>query len=211
MTDDVGVDEMVTEPGEDVPPAATAEQLIAAVIDVLTETRPVPLSSNVMVPRDELVAALEDARAALPEEIRAARWLLKEREEFLASARTEADEIVSAARSQAEQMVRRTELVRQSEIHGRRIRDEAEAEARHWRRQTEDFCEQRLAQFEMTLGRIARVVQEGRERLSELPQVASEDKAGQASDADVIDLTDERVGAANSLFDQDDAFDHDDD
>lgn len=190
MSDDVGVDQDQR--------SATAHDLIAAVADVLRETRPVPLSNNVMVPRDELLAALDEALVALPEEIRAARWLLKERDEYLEAAQAEADEIVVAGRVQAEQMVRRTELVRQSEIYGRRIRDEAEAEARHWRRQTEDFCEQRLAQFEVTLGKIARTVQDGRERLSELPSVEIP-----AERDDVIDLTDERVAGGMLLFDQD--------
>ena len=194
-------------------PAAppSAEDLINAVAEIIREARPVPLSSNVGVPRDELLAALEQALASLPEEVRAARWLLKEKEEFLASARAEADEIVAAGRHQAEQMVRRTELVRQSEIYGRRIRDEAEAEARHWRRQTEDYCERRLEQFELTLGKIARSVQEGRDRLRALPSFDGDDAEGDAGDddgdghtnGDVIDLTDERVAGGQVLFDQD--------
>lgn len=182
---------------------ATAHDLIAAVADVLRESKPMPLSSNVAVPRDELLAALDEALAAIPEEIRAARWLLKEREEYLEGARAEADEIVAAGRAQAEQMVRRTELVRQSEIYGRRIRDEAEAESRHWRRQTEDFCEQRLAQFELTLGKIARTVQDGRERLSELPAVEVPPSESDSGDDSVIDLTDERIAGGALLFDQD--------
>lgn len=182
---------------------ASAYDLVAAVADVLRETRPVPLSSNVMVPRDELLAALDEALAAMPEELRAARWLLKEREEYLQAARAEADEIVAAGSAQAEQMVRRTELVRQSEIYGRRIRDEAEAEARHWRRQTEDFCEQRLAQFEVTLGKIARIVQGGRERLSELPTVDLPTNERDPDDELVIDLTEERIAGGALLFDQD--------
>jgi hypothetical protein len=187
---------------------ATANELISAVIDVLQESRPVPLSTQVMVPKEELIAALEEALAALPEEIRAARWLLKERDEFLQTAQSEADDIVAAGRTQAEQMVRRTELVRQSEIYGRRIRDQAEAEARHWRRQTEDFCEQRLEQFEMTLGKIARTVQQGRDRLRALPEGEASSEDGHAtgsSDEDgvVIDLTDERVAGTLLLFDQD--------
>ena len=185
---------------------ATANELISAVIDVLAESRPVPLSTQVMVPKDELIVALEEALAALPEEIRAARWLLKERDEFLQTARSEAADIVAVGRTQAEQMVRRTELVRQSEIYGRRIRDQAEAESRHWRRQTEDFCEQRLEQFEMTLGKIAKTVQEGRDRLRALPKSESDPtgtRATEDEDGVVIDLTDERVAGGMLLFDQD--------
>lgn len=180
----------------------TVEELIGSVAEVLREARPVPLSTSVMLPRDELLAALDEALAKLPAELRSARWLLKEREEYLASARAEASEIVTEARTQAEQMVRRTELVRQSEIYGRRIRDEAEAEARHRRRQTEDFCEQRLAQFELTLGKIAKTVQRGRDRLRALPSVEADETVNKPV-ASVIDLTDERVAGDRVFFDQD--------
>ena len=43
-----------------------------------------PLSASVMINRDEVLELLEDAIERLPDELRAARWLLKEREEFLA-------------------------------------------------------------------------------------------------------------------------------
>ena len=54
---------------------------------------------RVMVNRDELLVLLEDAVAGLPEELRQARWLLKEREEFLAKARREAEDIIDAGRA----------------------------------------------------------------------------------------------------------------
>ena len=47
----------------------------------------------------------------MPEELRHARWLLKEREEYLAQARRDAEDIVEAGRVQAERMVERTEVV----------------------------------------------------------------------------------------------------
>jgi len=185
----------------------SVEEILTAVAAALNEARPVRMSANVTLPRDELLAAIERAVERLPDELRAARWLLKEREEYLVAAHAEAAEIVAEARAQAEQMVRRTELVRQSELYGRRIRDEAEAEARHRRRQTEDYCEQRLAHFEVTLSKIAKAVQQGRERLRALPNVAAEEGAGGDSahgrDASVIDLTDERVAGGRVLFDQD--------
>lgn len=190
--------EPVTTPAADTAPPRRAEDHIAWVADLVRTTRPMPLSANVSVPRDEVLGALEAALASLPAELRAARWLLKEREEFLAAARVEADELVAAARAQAEQMVRRTEVVRRSELHARRIRAEAEAESRRWRRETEDYCEQRLARFEDTLERVAQAVRTGRERLHEVPREVVEPVDG--AEDDTIDLTDERP---RGLFDQD--------
>ena len=50
----------------------------------------------------------------MPEELRHARWLLKEREEYLVQARRDAEDIVEAGRVQAERMVERTEVAREA-------------------------------------------------------------------------------------------------
>ena len=96
---------------------------------------------------------------------RAARWLLKEREEFLARTRHEADEIVEQARARAERMVQRTEVVKAAEQRAYEIVDAAEADARRLRHEVEDFCDQKLASFEIVLERTIKMVASGRAKL----------------------------------------------
>ncbi len=57
---------------------------IEALIVAVEEARPVPLSSNVMIPRDEFIDQLRDLQEALPEELRAARWMVRQRETYIA-------------------------------------------------------------------------------------------------------------------------------
>ncbi len=123
------------------------------------------MSASVMVNRDELVGLLEDAVQALPEEIRQARWLLKEREEFLAKARREAEDIIDAGRQQAQRMVEKTEVVREANLHARRIVDDAEKTSRDLRHEAEDYIDQKLASFEVVLERTMNAVSKGRDRL----------------------------------------------
>ena len=66
------------------------EALVRRVIDVINAARPMPLSTSVMISRDEIVELLEAALTELPEEVREARWLLKEREDLLSKARVDA-------------------------------------------------------------------------------------------------------------------------
>ena len=70
-----------------------------------------PLSASSMISKDEVLAVLQAAAQALPEELRAARWLLKERQDFLARVQAEGDQIIATSRSQAEQMVQRLSLI----------------------------------------------------------------------------------------------------
>jgi len=124
-------------------PLDTEELLLRAREQVET-ARSVPMSASVMVNRDELLGLIEDAISGLPEEVRQARWLLKEREEFLAKARREAEDIIDAGRQQAERMVERTEVVREARRRAQQVIDDADAQARALKHEAEDYIDQML-------------------------------------------------------------------
>jgi F0F1-type ATP synthase membrane subunit b/b' len=142
-----------------------SELLLRRVADMIAGARPMPLSASVMINKDEVLELLEEAIERLPDELRAARWLLKEREEFLAKVRREGDDILEAARARAERMVQRAEVVKAAELRARTIVDEAEADSRRMRHEVEDYCDQKLASFEIVLERTMKMVQAGREKL----------------------------------------------
>jgi cell division septum initiation protein DivIVA len=168
-----------------------SEQLVRRVIDIIATARTIPLSASPMINRDEVIELLEEALARLPEELRQARWMLKERDEFVAKTRREADDILDAARAQAERMVQRTEVVKAAEMRARKIVDAAEADSRRMRHETEDFCDQRLASFEIVLDKVMRTVQVGRERLN--PNLTDQRDKPDADDKKAVD----------AFFDQD--------
>ena len=103
---------------------------------------------------------------ACPSEMRQARWMIKERQEFVSKTRREADELLEAARVQAERMVQRTEVVRAAEQRARQISEAADADSRRLRHETEDFLDQRLGSFEILLDKLQKTVHAGRSRLS---------------------------------------------
>jgi hypothetical protein len=143
-----------------------SETLLRRAIDIIATARTIPLSSSPMINRDEIIELLDEALNRLPEELRRARWLLKERDAFLVKTRREADDLLDAARAQAERMVQRTEVVRAAELRARQIVEAAEARSRQMRLETDDFCDQRLASFEIVLDKLAKTVAAGRERLN---------------------------------------------
>ena len=177
------------EPG--VSPTADVETLLHRVVDLVGNARPMPLSASVMINRDEVLELLEEALGRLPDELRSARWLLKERDDFLAKMHREGDDILDQARARAERMVQRTEVVRTAQHTARTIVDEAEAEARRLRHEAEDFCDQKLAQFEIVLDRTIKTVQAGRSRLvAPLPEEPADDAEGGATDTVFFDQDD---------------------
>ena len=151
--------------------------LLRAAIRVIEEAKPFPLSSSVRIEPAEVLDLLEEAMDRMPEEIRQARWLLKEREDFLAKVQREGDDILDAARAHAERMVSKQELVRQAKSEAQRVKETAEGDARKLRHEAEDYVDQHLAKFEIVLDRVSKTVAAGRAKLQvvTLPDAAPGD------------------------------------
>ncbi len=143
------------------------EQLLGQAIRIVERSRPMPFSTSVMINGEELLGILQRAFTALPEELRAARWMLKERDDMRLRTQREGEEIIAAARARAEQMVQRSEVVKAAEMRARRTLSEAEDRARRMKLETEDWCDQRLATFEAMLHKTLKTVTTGRQRLQD--------------------------------------------
>jgi hypothetical protein len=172
---------------------ADTELLLQQLRDLIDSAPNVPLSSTPRVSREEVLDLLDEAIVRFPDELKAARWLLKEKEEFLAKMQHEADAVLDQARARVERMVQRTEVVKAAETRAYQILDTAEAEARRLRHEVEDFCDQKLASFEIVLERTMKMVASGRAKLQ-----------GTNLTADIpLDSLDDEDGGYDDEFDGD--------
>ena len=142
-----------------------SEATLHDVLYILHNAHQAMFSSYVKIDRDELTELIEEAIDALPKELAEARNMIEERESFLAQREREAQEILDDVRAQAERMVQRSEIVREARRSAQRIVDEANSEANSMRRAVDEYCDKRLAAFEISLDRILRSVREGREKM----------------------------------------------
>ncbi len=148
-------------------PVPTTEALLARVAGIIGGARALPLSSSVKLDnKDEVLELLHEAIERLPDELRQARWMLKEREDYLAATERQAEELMEAARSEAQRLVQRTEILKEAQLQARRTTEAAREEARRLRLEAEDYADQKLAQFEIVLERTLRTVASGRQKLS---------------------------------------------
>ncbi|MCP4226067.1 MAG: hypothetical protein GY773_22250 [Actinomycetia bacterium] len=148
------------------------EALLEEAIEMLAEARPLPMSTTVKIARDDLLHLLEQAQDQLPEEVRAARWLLKEREDFVAKARQEQQALIDEGRAQVSRMVERQQVVKEAEARARQILDEARTEVTTMKRQVEEYCDHKLARFEAVLERTTETVRNGRQKLLGMAEVS---------------------------------------
>ena len=65
--------------------------------EIVEQAKSMPLSSSVLVNKEEVLQLIEAAQGELPEEIKQARWVVKDREELLAKARRDGEAIVEKA------------------------------------------------------------------------------------------------------------------
>ena len=154
---------MLEDEPEKIPDTA---ELLLELREVLDTARSMPLSASVMVNREEFGQILQDAIDGLPEELRQARWLLKERDEVIERAEHEAARIIDVARVRAERMVERTEVVREARRAAEDTIQQAGVLAAQMRLEAEDYVDRKLAAFEVILDRTQQQVAKGRERLS---------------------------------------------
>lgn len=140
--------------------------------ELIREAKSMPLSASVLVNKDEVLELVDGMRNTLPEEIKQARWVVKDREELLAKARRDAEVIVDDARKEQARLVSDDEVVAESAREAERVLADAREQARQIKLEAEDYVDAMLASFESTLTktqeRLARtrdLVERGRERL----------------------------------------------
>ena len=104
-------------------------------------------------------------RATVPEEIKQARWIVKERQEMLAEAKREAERIIREARDQQERLINQQEVVRLAERQAEDLIEEARAREREIRLGAEDYADDILNTLEVNLQKFTAAVQRGRDRL----------------------------------------------
>jgi len=158
---------------------------LASKLDEITElvesARAMPLSSSCVVNRGELLDALAELRDLLPQEVRAAREVISDREGVVAQGHTEAARIVAEAEAERDRLVAETEIVTAARAEATGLVDDASETAADMRREVDNYVDGKLANFEIVLHKTLTAVERGREKLrgrSELDALAGPEPEG---------------------------------
>jgi vacuolar-type H+-ATPase subunit H len=142
---------------------ADLQDMVDDLIVYLHEAKSVPLSGNALVDREQFLGLLERIRTGLPDELRAARWMVREREAFIARTNEKAREIVDRARNEADELVSDSNIVSEAVEEANILVRRAEGEARRLRLETEDEIEKKLQRVEGLLAELTDQVQAARD------------------------------------------------
>ncbi len=133
--------------------------------DTVEDAKSEPLTGHARVDRQDVYAIVDQIGRAVPEEIKQARWIAKEREEILAEAKREAERIVDEARQQSSRLLAAEEITKLAERRAAKIIDKARSPERDIRRGAEAHADEILKSLESYFERFAAAVQRGRDRL----------------------------------------------
>ncbi len=133
--------------------------------DFVANSKRMPLSSSVLINEAEFYDILDDMRATLPNELKEARWVVKEKTEILEEARKKTEEALEKTRREREQYISETEIVRQAELERDRMLEEAQEEARKIQFEAEDFADKIFGELEASLLHVLEIIRRGREKL----------------------------------------------
>ena len=140
--------------------------LIDKLDDLVHNAKLVPMTGQVRVDKDEIYDILDQMRATVPEEIKQARWIVKERQEMLAEAKREAERVVKEARDQQSRLISDEEVYKQAERAAEEIIEDARETERQIRLGAEDYADEILSTLEVNLQKFLAAVQRGRDRLA---------------------------------------------
>lgn len=169
MTQDTKTEPEVVVDATDGAEAASHNPDLEDILDIvddlivhLHEAKMMPLSSNALVDREVFLSRLERLRASLPDELRAARWMVREREAFISRTNEKAREIIDNARKEADALVAESNIVSEAVEEANILVRRAEGDARRLRLETEDEIERQLQKLEHVLTELTSRVQNTR-------------------------------------------------
>jgi len=132
---------------------------------LVENARAMPMSASCVINRGHVLDLLDDVRALLPDSLAQADDVLADREDIVAAARVEADAILAQAQADARALVSEHEIYRAAVAEADAVRADADGEAARMRRETDDYVDAKLANFEVALHKTIAAVQKGRDKI----------------------------------------------
>lgn len=138
-------------------------EIIDMMEDTISKASTVPLTSKIMLDKEELLDYIQEIRLVYPEQLKEAKWVKTERQRILAEAEERADSIRKSAEEMQEKLIDEHEITRQAYEKAEAIRDMSERDARDIKMDTDRYVDEILGDVEHRLDLLLRKVREDRD------------------------------------------------
>ena len=141
------------------------QYLIDRLETMVTGAKRVPISNRLMLDEQELADLIDQMRTVLPEEVRAARKVLRERDSIIAEAQQQADDVLKTAHEQAEMLLDEQGLLAEAQARANTFMEEVERDAQERIQGADEYARQVLTQLQAQLGRHLKTIEAGLQSL----------------------------------------------
>jgi F0F1-type ATP synthase membrane subunit b/b' len=135
--------------------------LVDRLEELFNESRPIPLTNNVVVDEDRMLDIIDQMRVAIPEQVKLAEKLLAERDRTLAQAQEQAKRTVNIAREKSEGLLERDTIVEAAQVRADQIIEQAHLDAEATRREADQYVLETLTNLEIEMERVVTQVRNG--------------------------------------------------
>jgi cell division septum initiation protein DivIVA len=135
--------------------------LVDRLEELFNESRPIPLTRNVIVDEDRVLEIIDTMRISIPEEVKKAQQILAQRDRILAHAQEEANRTIALAKQKAEELIGRDPIVQAAQARAEQIIAQARADAEAIRHDADDYILEALSALEGELTRLLNQARNG--------------------------------------------------
>jgi vacuolar-type H+-ATPase subunit H len=149
--------------------------LIDRLEELFNNSRPIPLTHNVIVDEDKFLDIIDQMRISVPEEVKKAQQVFSQKDRVMAQAQEEANRTLQLAREKADTLVEKEALVQDAQRRAGQIIDQARSEAENIKTGADQYALDILMGLQTELTRLTNQAQNG-------VQVLIQKKAPEESD-----------------------------
>ena len=135
--------------------------LIDRLEEIIKESRRLPFSNVRLVDEERVWPLLDQMRISIPDEVRRAERVIRERERAMAQTQEEAERVVELARSEAARLAADHVIVKEAEARANSIREQARQEAKSIRTGADEYAFDVLCNLEQEMKRALTVIENG--------------------------------------------------
>ncbi len=135
--------------------------LVDRLEELFNNSKPIPLSRNVVVDENSFMDIIDQMRISIPDEIKKAQQVIAQKDRILAQAQEEANRTVALAREKSEKMVEKSEVYQAAQVKIEQLTEQSRRETTQTQAEADRYVVETLSGLERELKKVLQQVQNG--------------------------------------------------
>ena len=135
--------------------------LVDRLEELFNNSKPIPLSRNVVVDENSFMDIIDQMRISIPDEIKKAQQVIAQKDRILAQAQEEANRTVALAREKSEKMVEKSEVYQAAQVKVDQLVEQAHKDTAQTQQEADKYVIDTLGGLERELKKVLQQVQNG--------------------------------------------------